>query len=231
MRMWAPQGVAPEHARRLEVAREGELPGRLGDPVHAADALADPPQLDPLECRAHRLRKPPLTVDTVRPPLRHASADTMKSGGGAGWPPVCRPSCRRRPHRIEDLLVTGAAAKVARERLSNVVLRGLRLPAQKIDGGHHEARRTEAALDRSCLHECFLNRVGHSIAAEALDGHDLVAIRLRTQHEARTDEQVVQEDGARATLALLAGVLGPGQPEALPQDVEQALARPDIRLS
>ena len=43
----AADGVAPEHARRLEVAREGELALGLGHGVGADDALADATVLEP----------------------------------------------------------------------------------------------------------------------------------------------------------------------------------------
>ena len=47
VRVRAAQGVAPEHPRRPEVARVGELPRRLRGAVRARDALADAPDLEP----------------------------------------------------------------------------------------------------------------------------------------------------------------------------------------
>jgi hypothetical protein len=46
VRVRAAQRVAPEHSRGLKVARVLELPRRLGNPVGAGDALADPADLD-----------------------------------------------------------------------------------------------------------------------------------------------------------------------------------------
>ena len=48
------------------------------------------------------------------------------------------------------------------------------------------------------------------------------------QHQTAAHRLAVEAHGARAALALLAGVLGPGQAEALPEDEQQALARSGI---
>jgi hypothetical protein len=50
VRVRAAQGVAPEHPGGVEVARVRELARRLGDPVDALDALADPAER---KCLAH----------------------------------------------------------------------------------------------------------------------------------------------------------------------------------
>src|SRR2546423_1169771 len=57
-----------------------------------------------------------------------------------------------------------------------------------------------------------------------------VAFGLRREHEARADQLPVEKDGAGAALALLAGVLRAGEPEALAQGEEEALALPDVGL-
>ena len=68
-------------------------------------------------------------------------------------------------------------------------------------------------------------------AGEALDRDDLVPVRLRRQHQARAHERAVEEHRARAALALLTGVFRAGQAEPLAERVQQALARPDVRLA
>src|SRR5262249_58214082 len=69
-----------------------------------------------------------------------------------------------------------------------------------------------------------------AVLGEPLDRDDVVAVRLPGEHEARADELAVEQDGARAALALLACVLRARIPEALAQHVEEALAFPDVRL-
>ena len=86
---------------------------------------------------------------------------------------------------------------------------------------------TAPASDERVLHRMELA----VRAGEPLDGDDVVPVRLRRQNEAGADELAVEQHGARAALALLAGVLRPGQPEPLAKREEQALARPDVGLA
>ena len=69
-----------------------------------------------------------------------------------------------------------------------------------------------------------------SPAAEPFDRDDLVAVRLRREHEARAHELAVEEHRARTALALLARVLRAGKPEPLAQREEEALPLPDVGL-
>jgi hypothetical protein len=95
-------------------------------------------------------------------------------------------------------------------------------------GGDDQAGGAEAALDGAGLHERLLDRVEGVAVGQALDRDDLGALGLAGQDQAGADQDAVQVDGAGAALALLAGVLGAGQAEALAQHVQQALALPDV---
>ena len=92
-RVRAAQRGAPQHAVRPQVGRVRELAGDLGDAVRAPRAVADAPGA---RCRC-------------RP---------------GGWSVVvmraCRPPRCREPHGVEDLLVAGAAAQVAGQRLADL---------------------------------------------------------------------------------------------------------------
>ena len=81
-----------------------------------------------------------------------------------------------------------------------------------------------ASANAACT-GCRLVSVG-----EPLDRDDLVAVRLRGEHEAGADERPVQEDRARSALPLLAGVLRARQAEPVPERREQALPRPHVGL-
>lgn len=63
---------------------------------------------------------------------------------------------------------------------------------------------------------------------EPLDGDDLTALDLTGRDQARTHRHAIQADRAGTALALLAGVLGTGQTEALTQHVQQGLALPHV---
>src|SRR5205823_3119672 len=54
------------------------------------------------------------------------------------------------------------------------------------------------------------------------------AVGLPAEDQARADQCTIQVHGARATLALLARVLGPVQAESLAEHVEETLAAPHI---
>ena len=108
--------------------------------------------------------------------------------------------------------------------------RRIRRALEQRRGRDDEPGRAEAALHRARVDERLLHRVQLVAGAEALDRDDLVAVRLRREHEARADELAVEQHGAGAALALLARVLRARQPEPLAQRVEQALALPDVGL-
>ena len=134
-------------------------------------------------------------------------------------------------NRVEDLLVPGAAAEVPGERLADLVVARIGHAAEEVGRGDDEPRRAEAALHRARLGERALHRMELAVARETLDRDDVVAVRLGGEHETRADELAVEEHGARAALALLAGVLRAGELEAVAQRREQALARPGVGLA
>src|SRR4030095_13975316 len=99
---------------------------------------------------------------------------------------------------------------------------------QQVVGGDDQPWGAEAALDGPGLDEGLLDRVEVVAGGEALDGDDLGPLGLAGQDQAGADQHPIQVDRAGPALALLAGVLGAWQAEALAQHVEQALALPDV---
>ena len=95
---------------------------------------------------------------------------------------------------------------------------------QQVMRGDHESGRAEPALHGACLDE----RALHGAAIEPLDRHHRAAVGLPAEDQARADQCTIQVHGARATLALLARVLGPVQAESLAEHVEETLAAPHI---
>ena len=63
---------------------------------------------------------------------------------------------------------------------------------------------------------------------ETLDRGDRGAVRLDREHQARVDADVVHQHGARAALPDETALLGPGQPEVVPEDLEERVVREDV---
>src|SRR5918998_4328486 len=90
----------------------------------------------------------------------------------------------REANGVEDLLVSGAAAEVAREGLPYLRVGGVRVAAEQVVGGDYEPRGAEAALHPSRLDEGLLDGVQVLAAGYALDRDDLAALGLAREHQA-----------------------------------------------
>src|SRR5690242_2235950 len=66
---------------------------------------------------------------------------------------------RRIERRVDDTLVAGAPAEVARDRDPHLLLGRVRIVAQEFDEGGQHAGRAEAALQAVIVAECLLQRV------------------------------------------------------------------------
>src|SRR5215216_5934598 len=128
----------------------------------------------------------------------------------------------------EDPAVPGAAAQVAGDGLAQGQLVGVGPAVQQVVDGHDHAGDAEAALHGPLLDEGPLDVGQLALGAEALDGADVAADGVGAHHAAGGDQDPVQQHRAGAALALLAGVLGAGQAEALAQHVQQALPDPGV---
>ncbi len=124
-------------------------------------------------------------------------------------------------HRLDDVLVAGAAAQVARQRPAHLVLGRVGVLVEQRLGGQHHARRAEPALQAVLLLEALLDRVQLARPCQPLDGGDLVAVGLHGEHRAALHRRAVEEHGAGAAVGGVAAGVGAGQPEALAQQVGQ----------
>src|SRR5882762_1806143 len=99
---------------------------------------------------------------------------SMMSSAKRVWPvTLARPSTRRRAlprtfiahpartlfDRFDDLLVTRAAAEIARDRFVDALARGMGLVREQRLGGHQDAGRAVAALGRAEVRESRLQRM------------------------------------------------------------------------
>src|SRR5262245_27644945 len=81
----------------------------------------------------------------------------------------------RGEHRMDDRLVTGAAADVAGDRLDHVGARRRRIAIEQRLRGHQHARRAEAALRGEIVHERGLQWVQACPRLQAVGGLDRAA--------------------------------------------------------
>src|SRR5689334_7642345 len=84
--------------------------------------------------------------------------------------------CRGSLHRVDDVLVTGAAAQVAFESVANFLFGGVGVVGEQLPGAQNHAGRTEAALQSVLVPECFLDRIEAAICREPFDGQDFSSI-------------------------------------------------------
>src|SRR6266550_7209740 len=79
-------------------------------------------------------------------------------------------------HRLDDVLVAGAAAEVAGQGPAHVFLGRVGIGVEQDLGGQHHARGAEPALQPVFLLEALLQRVQLAGGGQALDGGDLPAV-------------------------------------------------------
>ena len=93
------------------------------------------------------------------------------------------------------------------------------------DRGAQLPGRAIAALERVVLDERPLQRVQLAVLGESLDRDHLCAVVRDGERQAGVDAAAIEQHGAGAALAVVAALLGAGEPELLAQHVEQGTAR------
>ena len=97
---------------------------------------------------------------------------------------------------------------------------------QKADDRHHEAGRTETALQPVTFVKGLLHRMQRRARSrQSLDGRDFVALSLHGQHQARANRRAIEQDGAAAAHSVLAPDVRAGQAEVVADVVRQQPAR------
>src|SRR4030095_5529787 len=84
-----------------------------------------------------------------------------------------------------DVLVAGAAAEVALDRIPDLGLGRIGVVIEQPAGGHEHARGAEPALQAMALHEALLERVELAARVQVLDGADGAGGGPGGQHAAR----------------------------------------------
>src|SRR5206468_6995139 len=83
------------------------------------------------------------------------------------------------------------------------------------------ARRADAALKAARIDERLLDRMQPLVPGETLDRGDLVAVGADRQRDARADHLPVEQHRARPADADAAALLGAGEPEIVPEAIEE----------
>ena len=119
-----------------------------------------------------------------------------------------------------DANITGAAADVAADGLLHILTGGVQVLIQQALGADHHAGDAEAALYRAGLAEgVHINRT--LALGQAFHGGDVLAVHLFGGEHTGLGLLAVHQDGAGAAGALAAAVLHAGQPQVLPQVLQQ----------
>src|SRR5262249_37346672 len=85
----------------------------------------------------------------------------------------------------------------------------------------------KATLHRTVLRKGFLHRVDLIALSQPLDRQHLVPLGFEGKNETRINRFAVQQHRTGAALALAAALLGTGQVQLFPQELQERLARLD----
>src|SRR5882762_4161250 len=129
-------------------------------------------------------------------------------------------------HRLDDLLVGGAAAQVPADRIADLLFGRARVRIQQALGRDQHARGAVAALQAVRFAEAVLQHAHRPVGIrKTLDGGDAVAVRLHCVHEAGARGLPVEHHRARAADAVLAADVRAGEEKVFAQPVDQREAR------
>ena len=225
--------IAAETVDRRHVGR-AEHPDQPGMGIQQGLQVADGEARAPMR-RAHRAHPERIGRRAVR--AEHLAAVDLAPAVGLGHPCPDRLAGAgvveldavgfdRVAHRRQDLLVAGAAAQHAAQRVLDRRVVGLGPPAQQVGGRHQHARGADPALRRAVQVERVLERrQPPARRRQPLDGQHLAPLDLGHRRHAGADLAAVQQHRAGAAIAGVAADLGPGQQELLAQHMGEPADR------
>src|SRR6516162_7969573 len=128
--------------------------------------------------------------------------------------------------RLGDILIPGAAAKIAGNTHADLGLARVGILLQKSVGARDHPRCAEAALQTVMLTERLLQGMERAAGiGKAFDGEDLRAIGLHRKHGAGLYRLAVEGDRARAARAGVAADMRPSKAELLAQEMDEQQTR------
>jgi hypothetical protein len=124
-------------------------------------------------------------------------------------------------HRLENLHVSRAPAKIAGKSFTNRGLVGMRIIFQQTDGCDYHSRGADAALRPAAFDKGLLHGVQLSLAnRNSFDRFDRAAGDLGHRHETTVHQLSVDQNAARPTLAFAASFFGSRKVQLLAQHIE-----------
>ena len=210
VRMRGAEELAVEHAGENDVVGKAGLAGDFGAGVDAAAGFADDTEIFGIGRgvafgRVGRIFR--FGHRQFLGSLGCAAGGNSEDGGFDGF---------------EDLQIAGAAAEIAGERFADLIAGGMGILVEERFGGEQNAGSAVAALRCAEISEGFLQRVKLAFGAEAFDGEDASVGAFYCELKAGEDGLAVKEDGAGATFAEFAAVLGAGVAEIFAEDFEES---------
>src|SRR6266536_853745 len=199
---------------------------RDSSPGRGAVRRAAPQTRDP----EPQLWTPDLRRTAPRFPRSSAAANpfALRRVRGTRSRPSLRPhfGCRR-AHRLDDILVPGAATQVRGQDFDQVRIADFGLALEHASGEHQKSRSAKPALQAVVLHERPLQRMQRIALGESLDRADLLAVGLNGEHQARSHRLAADEHRAGAAYPVLAADVRPGQAAIVADGVDQSAPRLD----
>ncbi len=130
-------------------------------------------------------------------------------------------------HCPNNVLVSGAAAQVSFEAVTDVVFFDIRVRLDQLDGGHDHPRRAEPALEAMLLGESLLHDMQFSVG-QALDGIDRRTVGLDGQYRAGFDRGPIHMHRTSSALGGVATHVGASESDILSDEVDQH--RPGLNI-
>src|SRR5690625_2141724 len=129
--------------------------------------------------------------------------------------------CRGPLDALDDGVVSGAPADMARNRIPNGFGTRIGVAIEKRSGRHHHSRSAEAALQTVTFHESLLHRVMLIFALEVLDRAYFVPACHGCQNGARFDGFAVEPHHAYSSIAGVTAPVSARQLELISQKVHE----------
>src|SRR5213596_3002673 len=139
-------------------------------------------------------------------------------------------SPRRSLDRIDNGLIAGAAAVIARQMLAYPLPIRLGFLLQEILRGDKHSRRAKAALQSVAITKGGLQVGDLAAVVQSFNGYDRCAVCLHSQHQAGTNDLAVHAHRASPANPVLATDMCSSQLQMLAQEVRQVETRQNMRI-
>ena len=131
---------------------------------------------------------------------------------------------------VDNSLITGAAAVVARYMIANFLPAGHAAAADQVVRADQHAGRAETALQCVASPECILQVGDGAGIGQPLDGLDLRAVALHREHQAAAHNRAVNAHRAGAANAVLAADVAAREAKVVAQEIDQRFASLDALI-